>query len=114
MFNEAVVITSHSLLRLLAQHHYLIGVQCELLTHYRGCNDHIDGALLFFIIYYYVSNRFVDVDIHCFTSCEYPLGPYGNLLQEYHYVNSFFFVFFGVCRVALAQGQCRNFKVTEM
>ena len=61
MFNKAVLIISHSLLRLFAQHHYLIGAQCELLTHNRLYNYHIDGAMLFFITYYHVSNRFFDV-----------------------------------------------------
>ena len=61
IFNEAVLITSHSLIRLLAQHDYLIGTRCELLTHYRGCNYHIDRALLFFVTHYHVSNRSVDV-----------------------------------------------------
>ena len=61
IFNEAVLITSHSLIRLLAQRHYFIGMRCELLTHYHGCNYHIHRALFFFITYYHVSNRIVDV-----------------------------------------------------
>ena len=60
-FNETMLVSFYSLIRLLTQHHYFMDTQCELPTHYRGHNYHIDRALLFFITHCHVSNRSFDV-----------------------------------------------------
>ena len=55
IFNEAVLITSPSLIRLLTQHHYFIDTRCKFLTHFRGFNYYVYKALLFVTTRYHMS-----------------------------------------------------------